>query len=122
MPEARRCGQTQHLREKRRRALLILAPNDGVIEVDHNTSSRGLHQPALRDRRLDEGSEERMGREGFELRMELYAHKTGDGPSNSWDGERRLSGGFELGDRRGSPLSACFPCGPASTVPAAATP
>src|SRR5438445_3023569 len=80
MPEARRCGQTQHLREKRRRALLIFAPNDGVIEFDHKTSLRGLHQAALRDRRLDEGNEERMGREGLaksfdlRLRMELYAH------------------------------------------------
>src|SRR5262245_31198418 len=91
MPEAPRCGQTQHLREKRRRALLIFAPNDGVIEFDHKTSLRGLHQPALRDRRLDEGSEERTGREGLtkgfdlRLRMELYAHKLEvRSPTTTW--------------------------------------
>src|SRR5690242_14921905 len=71
MPEARRCGQTQHLREKRRRALLVLAPNDGVIEFDHTTSLRGLHQPALRDRRPDDGSEERMAREGLAQGFDL---------------------------------------------------
>src|SRR5262245_65792114 len=90
MPEARRCGQTQHLREKRRRALLIFAPNDGVIEFDHKTSLSGLHQPALRDRRLDEGSEERMGR--ISAPNGIVRPQTRDGPSSSTTSGKSPSG------------------------------